>query len=116
MKHKISICITKKAVNYILKFLSKNPEKNKLHLGIKKYGCSGMSYTIKLKKKIKKNELLIKSNGIEIVIKKKYIPYFNGIKLDFIKNKNPNKGLYEGFKFYNPNIKNKCGCGKSFNI
>lgn len=116
MKNKILIHITKKAINYILRFLSKNPKKNKLYLGIKKYGCSGMSYTIKLTEKIKNNELLIKNNGIKIVIKKENIPYINGIKLDFIKNNDPHKGLYEGFKFHNPNVKNKCGCGKSFNI
>lgn len=110
------IHVTKNAINYILKLLNKNPKKNKLRLDIKKYGCSGMSYITELTEKKNNDDILIKKNGIKILIKKNNLKYFKGIKLDFIKNKNPNKGFYEGFKFHNPNIKNKCGCGKSFNI
>ncbi|MBZ4365161.1 iron-sulfur cluster assembly protein IscA, partial [Mycobacterium tuberculosis] len=25
-------------------------------------------------------------------------------------------GLNEGFKFTNPNVKDECGCGESFNV
>ncbi len=31
--------------------------------------------------------------------------------LDFAK-----EGLNEGFKFNNPNVKDECGCGESFNV
>ncbi|MDP1704157.1 MAG: iron-sulfur cluster assembly protein IscA, partial [Sulfurimicrobium sp.] len=26
------------------------------------------------------------------------------------------EGLNEGFRFNNPNVKNACGCGESFNV
>ncbi|MBN0691421.1 iron-sulfur cluster assembly protein IscA, partial [Pseudomonas aeruginosa] len=26
------------------------------------------------------------------------------------------EGLNEGFKFTNPNVKDECGCGESFNV
>ncbi|HEX7249542.1 MAG TPA: iron-sulfur cluster assembly protein IscA, partial [Burkholderiales bacterium] len=26
------------------------------------------------------------------------------------------EGLNEGFKFSNPNVKDQCGCGESFNV
>jgi len=26
------------------------------------------------------------------------------------------EGLNEGFQFNNPNVKNECGCGESFNV
>lgn len=26
------------------------------------------------------------------------------------------EGLSEGFKFNNPNVKDQCGCGESFNV
>ena len=32
-------------------------------------------------------------------------------KLDYVK-----EGLNEGFRFNNPNVKNECGCGESFNV
>ncbi|MGH8746867.1 MAG: HesB/IscA family protein, partial [Burkholderiales bacterium] len=34
-----------------------------------------------------------------------------GIELDFT-----NDGLNERFTFNNPNVKDQCGCGQSFNI
>ena len=35
-------------------------------------------------------------------------PYLDGLTLDHTRN-----GLNEGFEFFNPNVKNTCGCGVS---
>ena len=35
----------------------------------------------------------------------------SGTEVDFTR-----EGLNEGFKFNNPNVKNECGCGESFNV
>jgi len=37
--------------------------------------------------------------------------YLDGTELDFAK-----EGLNEGLQFKNPNVKDECGCGESFNI
>jgi iron-sulfur cluster assembly protein len=34
-----------------------------------------------------------------------------GTEVDFAK-----EGINEGFKFKNPNVKDTCGCGESFNV
>ena len=39
------------------------------------------------------------------------MPYLDGMELDFAR-----EGLNEGFKFNNPNVKDQCGCGESFNV
>ena len=39
------------------------------------------------------------------------LPYLDGTELDFAR-----EGLNEGFKFNNPNVKDACGCGESFNV
>jgi iron-sulfur cluster assembly protein len=39
------------------------------------------------------------------------LPYIDGTELDFAR-----EGSNEGFKFYNPNVKDECGCGESFRI
>ena len=35
----------------------------------------------------------------------------SGTEVDFAK-----EGINEGFKFNNPNVKDTCGCGESFNV
>jgi iron-sulfur cluster assembly protein len=44
-------------------------------------------------------------------VDKEALPYLDGTRLDFVKD-----GLKETFKFDNPNAKNQCGCGESFNV
>ena len=39
------------------------------------------------------------------------VPYLDGTELDYAR-----EGLNEGFKFNNPNVKDQCGCGESFNV
>jgi len=39
------------------------------------------------------------------------LAYLDGTELDFVR-----EGLNEGFKFNNPNEKDRCGCGESFNV
>ena len=41
----------------------------------------------------------------------KSLPYLDGTELDFVR-----EGLNEGFKFNNPNERDRCGCGESFRI
>ena len=41
----------------------------------------------------------------------KSLPYIDGTELDYVK-----QGLQEGFKYNNPNEKERCGCGKSFHV
>ena len=51
------------------------------------------------------------SHGVRVVIDPKSLPYLDGTELDFAR-----EGLNEGFKFNNPNVKDECGCGESFNV
>ena len=39
------------------------------------------------------------------------LPYIDGTELDYVK-----EGLQEGFKYNNPQEKERCGCGKSFHV
>jgi len=49
--------------------------------------------------------------GIPVVIDKKSQVYVEGAEIDHRK-----KGLNEGFEFYNPKEKARCGCGESFTV
>jgi len=49
--------------------------------------------------------------GKRVLVDPKSLPYIDGTELDFAR-----EGLNEGFKFNNPNVKDECGCGESFNV
>ena len=49
--------------------------------------------------------------GVKVIVDTKSLVYLDGTQLDFVK-----EGLNEGFKFTNPNVKDECGCGESFNV
>jgi iron-sulfur cluster assembly protein len=51
------------------------------------------------------------SHGVAVLIDPKSLPYLAGRSSTL-----PAKGLNEGFKFNNPNVKDACGCGESFTV
>jgi len=51
------------------------------------------------------------SHGVKVLIDAKSLAYLDGTELDYTR-----EGLNEGFKFNNPNVKDACGCGESFNV
>ena len=59
----------------------------------------------------KPEDLRFESHGVTVVVDPKSLPYLDGMELDFAR-----EGLNEGFKFNNPNVKDACGCGESFNV
>ena len=46
-----------------------------------------------------------------VLVDPKSMAYINGTQLDFVR-----EGLNEGFKFINPNERDRCGCGESFRV
>ena len=56
-------------------------------------------------------DLRFECHGVTVVVDPKSLPYLDGTELDFAR-----EGPNEGFKFNNPNVKDACGCGESFNV
>ena len=82
-----------------------------LRVGIKKVGCSGFAYTFDYADDVGANDALYESHGAKLVVDREALPYLDGSTLDFVR-----QGLKELFRFDNPNVKNECGCGESFNV
>ena len=82
-----------------------------IRLGVKTTGCSGMAYVLEFVDAPEESDHVFESHGLSIVVAPKSLSYLDGTVLDFGK-----EGLNEGFKFTNPNVKDECGCGESFNI
>ena len=105
------ITVTEKAATHITNFITKRGKGAGIRFGVNPSGCSGMSYKLEFVDTIDNADLVFESNGIKVVTDPKSLPYIDGTELDYVR-----EGLNEGFKFNNPNLKDACGCGESFNI
>jgi iron-sulfur cluster assembly protein len=107
----MSISLTESAANRVKTFLEKRGKGVGVRLGVKTTGCSGMAYTIEFADEIEESDEIFEENGVKVLINPKSLVYLDGTELDFAK-----EGLNEGFKFNNPNEKDRCGCGESFTV
>ncbi|MGB7542576.1 MAG: iron-sulfur cluster assembly protein IscA [Burkholderiales bacterium] len=105
------VTLTEKAASHVASFLAKRGKGVGLRLGVRTSGCSGMAYKLEYADAVNPGDLLFESHGVKVVVDPKSLPYLEGTELDFTR-----EGLNEGFKFNNPNVKDQCGCGESFNI
>ncbi|HET9678638.1 MAG TPA: iron-sulfur cluster insertion protein ErpA [Buchnera sp. (in: enterobacteria)] len=108
----ILINITKQAAIKVQELIKKNnKKKNKLRIYILGGGCSGFQYKFIFESKANKDDIIIKQLGVSLIIDPITIQYISGGNIDFTEN-------LEGSKFvvFNPNAKNTCSCGSSFNI
>jgi len=107
----MAVTLTEKAAVHVQTFLAKRGKGVALRLGVRTTGCSGMAYKLEYADEVLPEDLQFESHGVKVVIDPKSLPYIDGTELDFAR-----EGLNEGFKFNNPNVKDECGCGESFNV
>lgn len=107
----MAITLTEKAADHVGKFLSQRGKGAGLRLGVKTSGCSGMAYVLEFADDVDEGDKVFESFGVKVIVDAKSLLYIDGTELDFVK-----EGLNEGFQFNNPNVKDACGCGESFNI
>lgn len=107
----MAVTLSPKAAERVQNFLRQRGKGIGLRLGVRTSGCSGMAYTLEFVDDSNPEDLLFESNGVTVVVDPKSLTFLDGTELDFVR-----EGLNEGFKFHNPNVKNSCGCGESFNV
>jgi len=107
----MAITLTEKAASHVQGFLAKRGKGVGLRLGVRTSGCSGMAYKLEFVDSPNPDDLTFESHGVKVVVDAKSLPFVDGTQLDYAR-----EGLNEGFKFSNPNVKDQCGCGESFNV
>lgn len=107
----MAITLTESAADRVRTFLTNRGKGIGLRLGIKTSGCSGLAYVLEFVDELNEDDNVFEQDGVKVIVDAKSLVYLDGTQLDFVK-----EGLNEGFKFSNPNVKDECGCGESFNV
>lgn len=103
--------MTDAAADRVKNFLENRGKGIGLRLAVRTTGCSGMAYVLEFADELDEGDTVFEDNDVKVVIDPKSLVYLDGTEVDFGK-----EGLNEGFKFNNPNVKDECGCGESFNV
>lgn len=107
----MAITLTERAATHVRNFMQKRGKGVGLRLAVRTSGCSGMAYKLEFVDEPVADDLTFESHGITLFTDAKSLAYIDGTELDYVR-----EGLNEGFQFNNPNVKNECGCGESFNV
>ncbi|WP_121242184.1 iron-sulfur cluster assembly protein IscA [Sulfurisoma sediminicola] len=105
------VTLSEAAAAHIARFIAKRGKGIGIRLGVRTSGCSGMAYKLEFADSPNPEDIEFLSHGVKVLVDPKSLPYLAGTELDYTK-----EGLNEGFKFNNPNVKDACGCGESFNV
>ena len=106
----LSVNLTENAANEIRTMLSKQGENagKALRVYIEAGGCSGMQYGMVFDEK-RPDDLASEFYGVSVLVDPFSANYLRGSVVDFVDSLNGG-----GFKISNPNARQSCGCGKSF--
>ncbi len=107
----MGVTLSESAAKHVANFIAKRGKGLGIRLGVKTSGCSGMAYVLEFVDEALTEDVVFDSHGVKVIVDPKSLVYLEGTELDFVR-----EGLNEGFKFNNPNVKNACGCGESFNV
>ena len=107
----MSVTLTDSAARHVTRYMAKRGKGVGIRLGVKTTGCSGLAYKLEYADEVAEEDVIFEDNGVKVLVDPKSLAYIDGTQLDFVR-----EGLNEGFKFINPNERDRCGCGESFRV
>lgn len=112
------IVIKPKAMNRLRELQEKSKDKDEvmvLRMGVRNGGCSGLSYVMDFSSEsdIQDDDAVDEypAENLKCVVDAKSMLYLYGLELDYSE-----ELIGGGFKFFNPNAEEACGCGSSFGV
>lgn len=106
------ITITERAADRVKKLMARADQPViGLRVGIKKTGCSGLSYKMEYATEVRKFEEVLEDKGVTILIEPTASMFLLGTQMDYVE-----EDLGSRFVFNNPNEIDRCGCGESFRV
>ena len=109
---KADVSMTDAAIAHVRKQLLKNPQMKGIRLGVKKSGCSGFKYDVEFVESTDAaDDAIAVADDVTLFVAADARAFVRGTVIDFTR-----EGLNSTIKFNNPNAKDLCGCGESFNV
>ena len=108
----MQIKLTESAAKHVESMLAKRGRGIGLRLGTTQSGCTGFAYVIDYADSLTEEDLVFESHGVKVIVAKQYLKMLAGVEIDFTKS----DAINQVFKINNPNVKDMCGCGESFNV
>jgi len=112
------IVIQPKAMKRLRELRSKQKDPESfmvLRMGVRNGGCSGLSYVMDFstEEDIQEDDEIdeYSAEKLKCVVDAKSMLYLYGLELDYSE-----ELIGGGFKFFNPNAEESCGCGSSFGV
>lgn len=105
------ITLTDRAVKRIAAILKGEEEGTMLRVAVQGGGCSGFQYGFTLDDTRTDDDLVLKKNGVTVLIDSVSVNYLTGSQIDYVDDL-----IGAAFKINNPNATASCGCGTSFSI
>ncbi len=105
------VSLTESAAAQIREMLAKDPANagKVLRVFVEGGGCSGLQYGMVFDEK-RENDTVTECFGVGVLVDAFSADYLRGTTVDF-----SDSLTGGGFKILNPNARESCGCGKSFN-
>jgi len=107
----MAITVSEAAARHVNRYLTKRCKGLGVRLGVKTTGCSGLAYKLEYVDEAEPEDVIFEAHGVKVLVDPKSLAYIDGTELDFVR-----EGLNEGFRFNNPNERDRCGCGESFRV
>jgi len=107
-----TVTVTDAAVEHFRRQLAADSKARAVHLSVKESGCTGFMYVVDLVADSAPDDLRMPlADDVELLIARDSLPIVKGTRIDFVR-----EGVNRQLRFINPNAKDHCGCGESFNV
>jgi len=104
--------VTPAALEHLLTQIHKSQDACAVRLSVKKSGCTGYMYVMDLVPDARPDDLHVPLDGeAELLVARDSLSIVNGTRIDLV-----TEGVNRQLRFINPNAKDQCGCGESFNV
>lgn len=103
------IRLTPIAIAKVKEILAERQEEAGLRIAVIGGGCSGFQYQMTLERDSSEGDKVLDMDGLKVFVDSRSLLYLNGAEVDYVEGENGS-----GFKFDNPNARNACGCGETF--
>ncbi len=107
-----AVSVTPAAIEHFRRQLGLKAEAQAVRLSVKAAGCTGFKYVVDLVAEPGAEDLRYPlAEDLELLIDPASLSVVSGTKIDYV-----TEGVNRQLKFLNPNAKDYCGCGESFNV